>query len=98
MRTFLLPKSDYRIDRTWNVAGLQGTGSHNIVVDGAFVPEHRTHKMSDGFKFKSPGNSVNTAPLFKVPFGLLFTRSVSTTAIGLLEGALDAYLKVARSR
>ncbi|MEE2834715.1 MAG: acyl-CoA dehydrogenase family protein [Myxococcota bacterium] len=98
MRTFLLPKSDYRIDRTWNVAGLQGTGSHNIVVDGAFVPEHRTHKMSDGFNLKSPGNSVNTAPLFKVPFGLLFTRSVSTTAIGLLEGALDAYLKVARSK
>ena len=98
MRTFLLPKSDYTIDRTWNVAGLQGTGSHNVVVNGAFVPDYRTHKMSDGFKLKSPGNAINTAPLYRVPFGLLFTRSVSTTAIGLLEGALDAYLSVARSK
>jgi len=98
MRTFLLPRSDYTIDRTWNVAGLQGTGSHNIVVDGVFVPDYRTHKMSDGFKLNSPGNAINTAPLYKVPFGLLFTRSVSTTAIGLLEGALDAYLTVARSK
>jgi len=98
MRTFLLPRSDYAIDRNWEVAGLQGTGSHTVVVDGAFVPDYRTHKMADGFRLKSPGNAVNTSPLYKVPFGLLFTRSVSTTAIGLLEGALDAYLSVARTK
>src|SRR5688572_10535982 len=62
MRTYLLPKSDYRIDDNWHVAGLKGTGSKDIVVDGAFVPEHRTHKLIDGFRCKSPGNAINTSP------------------------------------
>ena len=98
MRTFLLPRSDYQIEQNWDVAGLKGTGSHDVVVNAAFVPEHRTHKMGDGFRLSSPGNEINPAPLYKIPFGLLFTRSVSTTAIGILEGALEAYLSVARAK
>ncbi|WP_235015245.1 acyl-CoA dehydrogenase family protein [Oceanicoccus sp. KOV_DT_Chl] len=44
-RTFLLPKEDYEIFQNWDVVGLEGTGSHDIVVMDKFVPEHRTHKM-----------------------------------------------------
>jgi 3-hydroxy-9,10-secoandrosta-1,3,5(10)-triene-9,17-dione monooxygenase len=98
MRTFLLPKSDYRIDDNWHVAGLKGTGSKDIVVENAFVPEHRTHKLIDGFFRKSPGNAINTAPLFKLPFGQIFVRSVSTSAIGAAQGALDAYCDIASKR
>jgi len=98
MRTFLLPKRDYVIEDNWDTMGLRGTGSKDIVVSGAFVPEHRTHRFSDGFKQKSPGNAVNPAPLFKLPFGQIFVRSVSTSAIGIAQGALDAFLEVARGR
>lgn len=98
MRTFLLPRSDYTIDDTWHVAGLKGTGSKDIVVENAFVPEHRTHKLIDGYFRKSPGNALNTAPLFKLPFGQIFTRSVSTSAIGIARGALDAYCDIAAKR
>lgn len=98
MRTFLLPRKDYRIDDTWHVAGLKGTGSKDIVVEGAFVPEHRTHRLIDGFKRKSPGNAVNPAPLFRLPFGQVFVRSVSTTAIGIAQGALDTYRDIAAKR
>ncbi len=98
MRTFLIPRSDYVIEDTWHVAGLQGTGSKDIVVAGAFVPEHRTHKMIDGFKLNSPGNALNDAPLYKIPFGQIFVRSVSTSAIGMAEGALDVFNSVARSK
>jgi 3-hydroxy-9,10-secoandrosta-1,3,5(10)-triene-9,17-dione monooxygenase len=98
MRTFLLPRSDYRIDDNWHVAGLKGTGSKDIVVENAFVPEHRTHKLIDGFKRQSPGNAVNEAPLYKLPFGQIFVRSVSTSAIGAAEGALAAFLSIAAKR
>ncbi len=80
------------------MAGLKGTGSKDIVVDGAFVPEHRTHRLIDGFRCRSPGNAVNPAPLYRLPFGQVFVRSVSTSAIGIAEGALDAYREVARRR
>jgi 3-hydroxy-9,10-secoandrosta-1,3,5(10)-triene-9,17-dione monooxygenase len=98
MRTFLLPRADYKIDDTWHVAGLKATGSKDIVVDDAFVPEHHTHKLIDGFFRKSPGNAVNPAPLFKLPFGQIFVRSVSTSAIGCAQGALEAYNSVAAKR
>ena len=98
MRTFLLPRSDYAIDDTWFVAGLRGTGSKDIVVENAFVPEHRTHRLIDGFKRTSPGNEHNPAPLYKLPFGQIFVRSVSTSAIGMAQGALLAYLDQASKR
>jgi len=98
MRTFLLPRSDYTIDDTWFVAGLRGTGSKDIVVENAFVPEHRTHRIIDGYKRSSPGNEHNPAPLYKLPFGQIFVRSVSTSAIGIAEGALRAYVDQASKR
>ena len=94
MRTFLLPRADYVIEDTWHTFALCGTGSKDIVVDGAFVPEHRTHKMTDGFRCDNPGNAVNGAPLFRLPFGQVFVRSVSTTALGIARGALDFYVGV----
>jgi 3-hydroxy-9,10-secoandrosta-1,3,5(10)-triene-9,17-dione monooxygenase len=92
MRTFLVPRSDYRIDDNWHVMGLKGTGSKDVVIDApVFVPDHRTHRLIDGFKRSSPGNEHNPAPLYRLPFGQVFVRSVSTTAIGIAQGALDAY-------
>jgi 3-hydroxy-9,10-secoandrosta-1,3,5(10)-triene-9,17-dione monooxygenase len=98
MRTFLLPRDDYRIDDNWHVAGLRATGSKDIVVEDAFVPEHRTHRLIDGFKRNSPGNEVNRSPLYRLPFGQIFVRSVSTSAIGIAQGALDTFREVARKR
>ena len=98
MRTFLVPRSDYRLDDTWHVSGLRATGSNDVVVEDAFVPEHRTHRFSDGFMCKSPGQSLNTGALFSIPFGQLFVRSVSTPSIGMATGALRAYREIMKER
>lgn len=90
-RTFLLPRKDYRVERNWDVLGLRGTGSHDIVVDGCFVPEYRTHKSADGFQCNSPGNAVNTAPLYRLPFAQIFVRAVSTASLGALQGAIGHF-------
>ena len=98
MRTFPVPRKDYVIDDNWHTMALRGTGSKDIVVDGAFVPEHRTHKMSDGFRCQSPGNEINTAPLYRIPFGQIFVRSVSTSSLGMARGALEFYREVTSDR
>lgn len=97
-RTFLVPLGDYRIVDNWNVSGLGGTGSHDIVVEDAFVPEYRTHRSLDGFTGNNPGCAVNTNPVFRLPFGQVFVRAVSSSAIGALQGALDAYVEVNLNR
>jgi len=98
MRTFLVPRSDYRIEDTWHVLGLKATGSQDVVVEDAFVPEYRTHKAMDGFLQNSPGNEVNPEPLYRLPFGQIFARSVSTASIGGAQGALTAFVETCRGR
>jgi 3-hydroxy-9,10-secoandrosta-1,3,5(10)-triene-9,17-dione monooxygenase len=97
-RTFLLPISDYQIVDNWDVVGLQGTGSHDIVVEDVFVPEYRTHRSMDGFLCNNPGNAVNDAPLYHMPFMQVFVRAVCTATLGACEGALDAFIEVAKTR
>ncbi len=97
-RTFLVPIEDYEIVDNWDVVGLQGTGSHDVVVDDVFVPEHRTHKVIDGFNCDNPGNAVNTAPLYRMPFMQVFVRAVCTATLGALEGALQDFVEVAKTR
>ncbi len=92
-RTFLLPKSDYEVIDTWHTIGLKGTGSKDIVVNDVFVPEYRTHKASDGFMGTNPGRETFTADLYKLPFGQIFVRAVSSAAIGALQGMLDAFIE-----
>ncbi len=91
MRTFLLPRSDYEIFDNWRVAGLSGTGSKDIVVDGAFVPEHRTHRFIDAFSFQSPGQAVNPSSLYRLPFASIFTFGIAVPAIGAAEGAFETF-------
>ena len=95
MRTFLLPRSDYRIiDDTWDTFGLQGTGSLDIVVERAFVPDYRTHKASDGFACTNPGQAANDGPLYTLPWAQVFIRSVSTAAFGGARAAVDAAVAI----
>jgi len=85
----LVPKRDFEILDTWHVAGLKATGSHDVVVNDAFIPAHRAHRMTDLFDCKGPGQAVNTAPLYRLPFGLVFAGGVANAAIGALKGMLD---------
>lgn len=95
---FLLPRSDYEIVDTWHVAGLKGTGSHDIVVKDAFVPAHRTIRYSDNFKGVAPGLVINTAPLYRLPWGQVFFRGVAVASIGALQGMFDIFLEYGRAR
>jgi len=97
-RVFLLPRRDYRIDDNWRVMGLCATGSKDIVVEEAFVPEYRTHSYRDAFALNHPGAAVNGAPLYRLPFGLIFTYGIVSPAIGAAQGALAAFREQAAKR
>lgn len=99
MRTFLLPRSDYQvIEGTWDVFGLQGTGSFDILVERVFVPEHRTHRAADGFACANPGQAENDGPLYRLPWAQIFVRSVSTAAFGGARAAVNAAMEIMQGR
>ncbi len=89
-RTFLVPRTQYEIEDTWNVMGLQGTGSNDVVIaEPIFVPEHRTHKQMDGF------NCVHEQenPIYDLSWAQTFVRVVNTAAIGALKKALKVFIE-----
>jgi 3-hydroxy-9,10-secoandrosta-1,3,5(10)-triene-9,17-dione monooxygenase len=97
-RTFLLPASDYVIDDVWDTVGLRGTGSNDIVVAGAFVPEHRSLSFTDVSRCVCPGQVANPAPLYRLPFGSVFSYAITTPIIGMATGAYDAHVAYQRER
>ncbi|WP_031223623.1 3-hydroxy-9,10-secoandrosta-1,3,5(10)-triene-9,17-dione monooxygenase oxygenase subunit [Streptomyces roseochromogenus] len=98
MRTFLIPRSDYRIDEVWDTVGLRGTGSNDVVVERAFVPEHRTLGYGPMAALACPGHEVNAEPLYRMPYAAVFTTSISTAIVGIAEGAYASYIEATRQR
>src|SRR5204863_1463327 len=76
-RFFVVPHQDYRTVDTWQVAGLQGTGSIDVILDDVFVPAYRTQRLQDNYLLKGAGQALNTSGLYRVPFGQIFVRGVS---------------------
>ena len=98
-RTFLVPRQDFSIDHdSWQVTGLSGTGSRDVVVPGAFVPEHRTHSVVDVYHGRDPGFAVNDRPYFRLPWRLVFGYTIAAPAIGAALGAVDAFIENNRAR
>jgi 3-hydroxy-9,10-secoandrosta-1,3,5(10)-triene-9,17-dione monooxygenase len=97
-RTFLIPAADYTIEDVWHTIGLRGTGSNDIVVPGAFVPAYRSLSFGDTARCVCPGQELNTAPLYRIPYGSIFPYSITTPIIGMATGAYDAHVSYMRER
>ncbi|APE34537.1 hydroxylase [Nocardia mangyaensis] len=99
MLHMILPRSDYEIvEDSWNVVGLKGTGSKDIIVKDAFVPSYRVMNgdhVIDGTAQREYGV---TETLYKMPWSTMFPLGISAAVIGIAEGALAAHLDYQRER
>lgn len=95
----ILPRSDYEIlDDTWDVVGLSGTGSKDVVVDKAFLPEYRTVRqelVQDGSAAEAAGL---TEPVYRLPFASMFPLGITAAVIGICEGALALHVSQQKDR
>ena len=97
-RTFMVPREKYQILDVWNVVGLRGTGSNDIVVEETFIPEEFTLSMGETGQCKGPGQAVNTSDLYKLPFHSIFTTTISTPIIGMAQGAYAEHVDMQQKR
>lgn len=99
LRNIVLPRDAYWFDQdSWNVLGLRGTGSKDLVVDDAFVPAHRVYDPLDfehGVNFAKVGND---STLFKLPFPVIFSFAINSASQGIAEGAMQAVMDNAQQR
>lgn len=86
----VMPADKVTIERNWDVNGLKGTGSHDMVVDKVIVPEEWT--------FVRGGASSLDTPLYRYPSMPLAAQVLSVVALGTARGALDCLLEMAGGR
>lgn len=96
---FLLPRSDYEIvDGSWEVMGLRGTGSKDLVVRDAFVPTYRTIEttgVTDGTGGHDPSRDI---ALFRMPRNVMFSGAITAATLAMAKGTLEAYIAMTRGR
>ena len=97
-RHFFLPRGVYEVvDDSWHVMGLSGTGSKDVIVDGAYVPEYRTIRhleLSEG----AYNDRVSDQPLFQLPFGCVFSAAIASATFGIAQGAIEQYRNYLENR
>ncbi len=88
VRMMVLPPSDVEVKDTWSVSGLCGTGSHDVVANGAFVPDELS------FVVFGSDPSVDVPPL-RIPEVTRAAIQIASVTIGVARGALDEILALA---
>ena len=86
----LLSRDQFTILDTWYVSGLCASGSHDVEVKDAFVPDGRWVTLADPPLFDGP--------LFRFPIATLFPPTVVAVSIGIARAAFDSFVELATDK
>jgi alkylation response protein AidB-like acyl-CoA dehydrogenase len=92
VKLWMLHRDQWEILDTWDVAGLRGSGSHDVVTDGGLVPE----RFADVDLVTVPPLYEN--PVFRIPVPLRLAYNKAAVAIGVARGALDEFAILANAK
>lgn len=86
------PPTDVEIVDTWHVAGLRGTGSHDLRVDNVFVPR----EMTGAFAIPMGPVAVRERTMLRIPFmtmlGIIQSPAV---CLGIARHAIEDFRQLA---
>ncbi|MGO9267058.1 MAG: VOC family protein [Candidatus Binataceae bacterium] len=98
-RSCLVPRTDFTIDQeSWKVSGLMGSGSKDVIIKDAFVPEYRTHTAKHTYFETDPGRAINRTPLYKLSWLSMFAYAITAPAVGAAVGAMESFTKESSTR
>ncbi|MFT5048402.1 MAG: alkylation response protein AidB-like acyl-CoA dehydrogenase [Porticoccaceae bacterium] len=83
----LIKKGDYEIIDAWQVGGMRGSGSHDVVVDDVFVPDAHFIDHSAG--------TTSESPLARFPAAPRLSYNKAAVALGIGRHALDEFYVIA---
>jgi alkylation response protein AidB-like acyl-CoA dehydrogenase len=89
----LVPKADYKLDwESWRPVGLGGTGSFDVIVENAFVPDYRVLRFSDAVGSTAPGAESNKNPLYRISLLTGVAFALAMPAVGAASGSLERFI------
>ena len=88
---WFLHKSQYEIVDTWDVAGLRGSGSHD-------VKPRRTGRANASRVDLMLLPALLRQPVYRIPVPLRLAYNKAAVAIGVARGALDEFAELAQTK
>lgn len=89
-RMAVMDRAKAHIEPNWEVAGLAGTGSHDLIVEDVVVPEEWT--------FVRGGKSSLDEKLYRYPALAFAAQVLSVVGLGVARAALDEVVNLAKGR
>ena len=89
IRACIMPAERWEIRDTWDTVGLKGTGSHDVALTDAFVPDENFFEFPFGVSFAPD-------PIFG-KFPEVVVLSHGAVAVGIAEGAILDLVELART-
>jgi alkylation response protein AidB-like acyl-CoA dehydrogenase len=86
-----VPVHEVQIHDTWFVSGLSGTGSTDVSITDAFVPEHRIFALFDP-------SGHRPEPLCQMPVVGWFVSQVVAVSLGIARAALDELIELSQTK
>jgi alkylation response protein AidB-like acyl-CoA dehydrogenase len=80
---------------TWDVSGLAGTGSHDVVIDQVFVAAPYTCYFGPGMERQC---THYQSPVYHYVLYASFALPIGAVALGIAQGAIDAGLELTQSK
>ncbi len=91
----MVPRADVELDDTWHTLGMRGTGSKDLVVKDAFIPEHRAMPTYPTFLGLSPHAK---APTYRLSVYSGLPAMLSGSVLGMAEAGLKAFVEATSKR
>jgi indole-3-acetate monooxygenase len=95
VRLCFVPAAQVAIVETWDVSGLAGTGSHDVVIESVVVPAAYTCAFGPGM---APQGTHYQSPLYRYVLYASFALPIGAVALGIAQGALDVCLDLAHTK
>ena len=91
-KLWCLPRDQWEIVETWDVAGLRGSGSDDVKADGAVVPM----SLADVDLWTVPPKYDN--PVYRIPIPLRLAYNKAAIAVGIAKGAIETFVDIANNK
>ena len=91
-KMWILNKADFEILDTWDMAGLRGSGSHDVKAENIYV----SPKWAAADLVSLPAHYEN--PVYRIPVPLRLAYNKAACALGVAKGALECFTEIAQNK
>jgi 3-hydroxy-9,10-secoandrosta-1,3,5(10)-triene-9,17-dione monooxygenase len=86
-----LPADETEVADVWHTAGMRGTGSHDVIVTGVFVPLRRVVNVVDIYSGTAPGSIAHDAATYRWPMVPALALTAAMPVLGAAEQVVELY-------